>query len=219
VCSSDLLCRPADLIHMAAHDCYPGRHTEHAWRESRLVGAMGRLETSINLLNAPEALIREGIAYVGERIMVPDDTFADLLVEMYGRGGLAVAANSAEAREAAEKQVRIEVALEDLRAVVPNAALLLHGHGAEREDVAAYLRRYLITGPDRAARQLALIEDPIGRAEVIAGNEGERLLRRWFGICPIGERVDRYGRLLREQITPRTITDDLTAFGFSPSGW
>jgi hypothetical protein len=217
--NTEQLCRPADLIHMAARDCYPGRHTEHAWKERRLAGDMGRLEASITLLNTPETLIREGAAYAGERLIAPDDTAPDLLVDLYSRGELAIAADAAEARDAAERQVQIERALGSLRAVPANAAVLLHGHGAARDDVVAYLRRYLVDGPDKAVRQMALIEDPISRVEVMVGNEGERLLRRWFDMGPTSEQVERFGRLLREQLTPHFIADELASTGFSESGW
>jgi hypothetical protein len=51
--NTEQICRPADLVHMAALDCYPGRHTEHAWKERRLVGDLGRFEASVSLLNTP----------------------------------------------------------------------------------------------------------------------------------------------------------------------
>ena len=217
--NTDHLCRPADLIEMAAHECYPGRHTEHAWKERRLVGEIGRLEASVFLLNTPEALVSAGLAYLGERIVAPDETMVGLLLELYERGGLAIAANPSAARDAAELQVLIGRALENLRAVVANAAFLFHAEGASRDDVGAYLRRYLAMGPDRAERQLALIEDPISRAEVVAASEGERLLRRWFEYGSPTERVDRFGRLLREQTTPGSIVADLSSAGFGGGGW
>ena len=212
--NTEQLCRPADLIRMAAHECYPGRHTEHAWMERRVIGDQGRMEASITLLNTPETVIREGVAFLGERLVAPDDLLPDLLLELYERGGLAIVADPAAAREAADKQVRIGRALASLRAVVANAAFLLHADGATKENVAAYLRHYLVTSPERAEKQLALIEDPISRAEVVVGSEGERLLRRWFELGPSGELVDRFGRLLREQLTPGSISADLAAVGF-----
>lgn len=215
--NTERLCLPMDLILMAAHECYPGRHTEHAWKERRVVGDMGRFEASITLLNTPEALIREGLAFVGERIVAPDESMPDLLVELYGRAGLAIASDAIAAREAAEKQVRIGRALASLRCVVSNAAFMLHASGTGRDDVAAYLRRYLVMSPDRAERQMALIDHPIGRAEVVVGGEGERLLRRWFELGPEEEQVDRFGRLLREQLTPGAIAADLAAVGFGPN--
>ena len=216
--NTERLCKPADLILMAAHECYPGRHTEHAWKERRLVGDMGRLEASITLLNTPEALIREGLAFAGERMVAPEESMPDLLIELYGRAGLPIAADQTAAREAAQKQVRIERAISSLRSVVANAAFMLHAEGSGREDVAAYLRRYLVMSPDRAEKQMALIDHPISRAEVVVGGEGERLLRRWFELGPPEEAVERFGRLLREQLTPSAITAELAAVGFGP-GW
>ena len=215
--NTEQLCRPADLIHMAAHECYPGRHTEHAWKERRIVGDMGRLEASITLLNTPEAVIREGLAFLGERMVASDELMPDLLLELYERGGLPIAADPTAAREAADKEVRIGRATASLRAVVANAAFMLHAEGATKDDVAAYLRRYLVMSPERAERQLALIEDPISRADVVVGREGERLLRRWFELGHAEEQVDRFGRLLREQLTPGAISADLAAVGFGPA--
>ena len=217
--NTDLLCRPAELIEMAAHECYPGRHTEHGWKERRLVDEMGRLEGSIALLNTPQALIGEGLAYLGERMVAPDDVMPGLLLELYERGGLAIAADKPAAREAAEKQVRIGRALTSLRGVTANAAFMLHADGIGREEVTEYLRRYLLIDTDRAERRLALIEDPICRAEVVVGSEGERLLRRWFELGPETEEVDRFGRLLREQLTPGSVSSDLAAAGFNHGGW
>jgi hypothetical protein len=216
--NAEQLCRPADLIRMAAHECYPGRHTDHVWQERRIVGEMGRMESTISLLNTPEAVIREGLAFLGERLVAPDESMPDLLLELYQRGDLAIAADPVAAREAADKQVRIARALANLRAVVANAAFMLHADGATREDIVNYLRHYLVMSPDRAEKQLALIEDPIGRAEVVVGTEGERLLRRWFEIGPGDELVDRYGRLMREQLTPGSVTADLATAGLG-RGW
>jgi hypothetical protein len=217
--NTEQVCRPAELIRMAAYECYPGRHTEHSWKERRIVGEMGRLEASISLLNTPESVISAGLAYVGERLIAPDDVQTALLLELYERSGLAIAANPSAAREAAELQVRIGRALASLRGVVENAAFFLHADGAGRDDVGAYLRRYMVLSPERAEKQLALIEDPIGRAEVVVGHEGERLLRRWFEFGPSSEHVDRFGRLLREQLTPRSITAEMSATGYGNAGW
>jgi hypothetical protein len=150
-------------------------------------------------------------------MVAPEESMPDLLLEVYGRAGLAIAADQVAAREAAEKQVRITRALASLRSVVANAAFMLHANGTGREDVAAYLRRYLVMSPDRAEKQMALIDHPISRAEVVVGGEGERLLRRWFELGPAEEQVDRFGRLLREQLTPGAIAADLAAVGFGPN--
>ena len=216
--NTDLVCTPADLIEMAAHDCYPGRHTEHAWKERRLVEEMGLLEASVDLLNTPQALITEGLAFLGERMVAPEETMPELLLELYERGGLAVADDQSRARDAADRTVLIGRALAGLRGVTANAAFMLHAEGTGREDVASYLRRYLLLSPDKAEKRLALIEDPICRAEVVVGSEGERLLRRWFELGRGGEQVDRFGRLLREQLTPGVLSSEVAAAGYGRGG-
>ena len=216
--NTDQVCKPADLIEMAAHECYPGRHTEHAWKEHHLVEEMGLLEASAELLNTPQALITEGLAYLGERIVAPDEAMPDLLMELYKRAGLAVAADPARARDAADRQLRIGRALANLRGVTANAAFMLHAEGAGREEVASYLRRYLLISPEKAEKRLALIEDPICRADVVVGSEGERLLHRWFEMGPGGEQVDRFGRLLREQLTPGLLSSEVAAAGYGRGG-
>jgi len=217
--NTDQVCHPADLVRMAAHECYPGRHTERAWKERRLIGDMGRLETSVSLLNTPEAVVREGMAFMGERTLASDEVMVDILVDVFGHAGLAIAADRVAAREAAEKQIRIDRALASLRAVVANASVLLHGHGATRDDVLAYLRRYLVTGPGRAEKQLALLEDSISRAEVVVAREGERLFGRWFDAGSPNEQVERFGRLLRLQLTPGAVAADLASAQDPKEGW
>jgi hypothetical protein len=214
-----VLCRPADLIHMTAHECYPGRHTEHAWKERRIAGDMNRLEATVAVLNTPEALIGEGLAYLGERMVVPDDQMLSLLLELYDRGGLDIVSDAAAARDAADKQVRIQRALASLRGVNANAAFMLHADGSSRDDVTAYLQRYLLTTPEKAEQKLASLEDPILRAQYVAGSEGERLLRRWFELGPLTEQVDRFGRLLREQLTPSSISTELSSANYGQPGW
>jgi hypothetical protein len=172
----------------------------------------------VNLLNTPEALMGEGLAYLGERLVAPDEAMPELLLEIYKRGRLAVAADPAAARDAAERQVRIERALASLRGVTANAAFMLHAEGATRDDVAEYLGRYLLTTPEIAEKRMVSLEDPIMRAQVVAESEGERLLRRWFELGPAVEHVDRFGRLLREQLTPGSLSTDLASLGYGQTG-
>ena len=216
---TDVPITPAGLIHMAAHECYPGRHTERAWREQRILEEMGRLEAGISLLNTPEAVISEGLASLGELVVASDDETGRMLIELYERSGLAVAADPAAAREAAETQVRIRRAATSLGSVTASAAFMLHADGVPRDEVALYLRHRLLTTPDRAEQQVKLIEDPIFRTQVLAGDEGERLLHRWFELGPTSERVDQLGRFMREQVTPGALTRELSSIGFGEGSW
>ena len=63
--NADLPHRLSQLPHLVAHEAYPGHHTEHCRKERGLVGAGGRLEHTVFLVNTPECLIAEGLADLG----------------------------------------------------------------------------------------------------------------------------------------------------------
>lgn len=205
----DLPTRAADLLSVLPHETYPGHHLEHAWHEAHLVATAGRLEASVLCINAPECLLSEGLADLGRRFAVPTADEADLLVELYRLAGLEVARDPAAARGAAAVQVAITRATAALGGVRGNAALLRHADGASREEVLAYLERYLLTTPDRAAKRLEFIEHPLWRTYVFVYFEGERLLSRWLERVPPADQAGRFRRLLTEQLTPGAILAEI----------
>ncbi len=214
--NTDLPSRAADLLGVLPHETYPGHHLEHAWHEAHLVRERGRLEASVLCINAPECLLSEGLADLGRRFAIPAADEVDVLVEIYGLAGLEVARDRAAARAAAEAQVAITRAAGALGGVRGNAALLRHADGAPREDVLAYLERYLLTTPERAAKRLEFIEHPLWRTYVFVYFEGERLLSRWLERVPPAEQPARFRRLLAEQLTPGAIVGELA--GSAPTG-
>ena len=214
--NTDLPSRAADLLGVLPHETYPGHHLEHAWHEAHLVGELGRLEASVLCINAPECLLSEGLADLGRRFAVPAADEVDLLVEIYGLAGLDVARDRAAARASAETQAAITRATGALGGVRGNAALLRHADGVPREDVLAYLERYLLTTPERAAKRLEFIDHPLWRTYVFVYFEGERLLSRWLERVPPAEQPARFGRLLAEQLTPGAIVDEIA--GPVPTG-
>ena len=205
----DLPVRAADLLAVLPHETYPGHHLEHACKEAQLVERDGLLEHAALLINAPECLLSEGLADLGRRFAVPAADEEDLLVEAYRLAGLAIATDPPAARDAAGRQVAITRALTEVRGVAGNAALLLHADGRSRDEVLAYLRRYLLSTPERAAKRLEFIEHPLWRTYVFVYFEGERLLRRWLELVREEDRAARFGRLLREPFTPGAIVAEL----------
>lgn len=207
----DLPVRAARLLHTLAHETYPGHHLEHARKEAELVERAGRLEASVLLINTPECLVSEGLADVGHRFASPAETEADLLVELFERAGLEVARDPAAARAEAARSVAIRPYRDRLEEVAGNAALLRHADGASHEEVLAYLRRFGLMAPDRAAKRLEFIEHPLWRTYVFVYDEGEALLDRWLQAVPADARPARFGRLLREQLTPSAIEAEVAA--------
>ncbi len=211
--NTDLPTYVASLLHVAAHETYPGHHLEHAWKETELVDRLGRLETSILLINAPECLISEGLADVGHDFASPAAEEPDLLVELYERGRLPIAADPVAARAAAETTVALGPARHVLSEARVNAALMRHADGADHDTVLAWLERVGRFAPDIARKRLEFIEHPLWRTYVFVYHEGQALLRRWLDAAPEAERAARFGRLLREQLTPPAIAQEIEAGG------
>jgi hypothetical protein len=204
--NSDLPIRAADLVHTAAHETYPGHHLEHASKEADLVDTAGRLEASILLINTPECLISEGLANLGLRFVVPPEEHADLLVELYDRAGLPIAADPAAARDAARLTVALAAPRHALSATRGNAALMRHADARSHADVLAYLVDVGRLTPVIAEKRLEFIEHPLWRTYVFVYAEGEALLARWVDAVPATERAGRFRRLLHEQLTPAAVT-------------
>lgn len=207
--NTDLPVRAADLVHTVAHETFPGHHLEHAWKEADLVDRQGRLEASILLINTPECLISEGLADLGYVFASPVDQEVDLLVELFGRAGLAVASDPGAGRDTAERTVAMREPRRRLSEARVNAALMRHADGAAHDDTLAYLRRVGQLTERQAEKRLEFIEHPLWRTYVFVYHEGEALLRRWLDVVPAAEQPDRFGRLLHEQLTPAAIAAEL----------
>jgi hypothetical protein len=209
----DLPVRATDLVHLVAHETFPGHHLEHASKEAELVERRGRLEASLQLINVPECLISEGLADIGRSFVAPPDETPDLLVELFERASLPIAADPVGARDAAERSAAMTGLRRRLSETRVNAALMRHADGASHDDVLAYLERVGRFAPAVAAKRLEFIEHPLWRTYVHVYYEGEALLRRWLDAVSPAERATRFGRLLREQLTPGAIVRELDGAG------
>ena len=216
--NTDLPIRAADLVDTIAHETYPGHHLEHAWKEADLVDHQRRLEASIVFLNTPECLIGEGLAVLGVEFAAPPAHEADLLVELFERAGLAIAANPGAARDAAERTVAMTGLRRRLAESRVNAALIRHADGASHDETLAYLQRVGRYPPQLAQKILEFIEQPLSRTYIFVYHEGEALLRRWLEVVPAEERPARFGRLLHEQLTPTAVAAELGAADTQPTG-
>jgi hypothetical protein len=211
--NTDLPVNVASLVHTVAHETFPGHHLEHAWKEAELVERRGRLEASIILINTPECLVSEGLADLGRDFASPPAEDADLLVELYGLAGLPIATDPKAARDAAERTVAMSQPRRRLAESRVNAALLRHADGGTHEEALAYLERAGRYAPHLAAKRLEFIEHPLWRTYIFVYHEGEALLRQWLEAVPPEGRPARFGRLLREQLTPTAIAAELAPAG------
>ena len=205
----DLPLPAARLVHTIAHETFPGHHLEHSSKEAELVERRHRLEASLQLINTPECLISEGLADIGRSFVAPLDHTPDLLVELFDRAGLPVAADPAAARDAAERSAAMTGPRRRLEESRVNASLLRHADRASHDDVLRYLVEVGRYAPDVAAKRLEFIEHPLWRTYVFVYHEGEALLGRWLDAAGIDGRVKQFRRLLNEQLTPGAIAAEL----------
>jgi hypothetical protein len=209
----DLPQRLPGLMGVVAHETYPGHHLEHSLKEEALVEGQGRLEASALLINTPECLVSEGLANLGRTIAVPDEEREPLLRELAAIGGVPFADDPGRLREAAARQAMVAQQRAILDEARVNAALMLHQDGLPRDEVMAFLVEVGRVDPSAVAKRLQFIEHPLWRTYVFVYSEGEALLRRWLDVVPARDRTARFGRLLRESLTPPAIEAEIAAAG------
>ena len=174
-----------DLIHLAAHEVYPGHHTEHSLKEQLLLREQGSLEEAIQLVPTPQALLSEGIAEVGAEVVLDGDGRA-AAYDVLARHGIEFDHELAE---------RISKALDPLESTSLDVALMIHEDGASVEEAQRYLERWHLVVPEQAAHMVRFVTDPTWRAYTVTYTAGETLCRAFVG----GDR-SRFVRLLTEHV-------------------
>ncbi len=194
--NADLKQQMSHLPALVAHESYPGHHTEHCRKEAGLVAGLGHGEQTIFLVNTPSCLMAEGLADLALHAAVGDgwgqwaaDIYADLGLRFDGERAAALAQATA--------------ALAEVR---QDAALMLHDEHRDTDEVAAYLRRWLLVDDTRARQMLKFLSSPLWRAYTSTYVEGYRLLRAWLDDRPAGVGLtERFGRLLDEPLIPSSL--------------
>jgi hypothetical protein len=179
-----------DVVELAAHEVYPGHHTEHAVKEQRFLRDRGEVEESIQLVPTPASLLQEGVAETGPSVVLNDDV-AGLLTDVLGRHGI-------EYDFAAERA--LHDARRPLRRLGLDAALMIHEDGASPEEAKAHLRRWGLATAEQAAHGVRFVTDPTWRAYVINYSAGGELCRSWVAGDPA-----RFARLLTEHMRVRDL--------------
>jgi hypothetical protein len=173
-----------DLIHLAAHEVYPGHHTEHAVKEQLLARDQGAIEESLQFVPTPQAVLSEGIAETGEDLL--DEQTRAAAYDVLRKHGIEVSP---------ELGGRISKALEPLRSVGLDAALMIHQHGASHDEAQAYIERWNLVPPDQAKHSVSFATDPTWRAYVVTYSAGRDLCRAYVN----GDRA-RFTKLLTEHV-------------------
>ncbi|MBN1890493.1 MAG: hypothetical protein JW850_21040 [Thermoflexales bacterium] len=193
--NTDLPMRANQLPFLLTHEAYAGHHTEHVVKERRLYRQLGYAETCVQLLNAPECVISEGIAELAWQIIFSEHELKTWLrEELYPRAGLDP---SLVVRDRA-----IAHAQRKLKPVDGNAAFMVHRDGATEQDVVAYIQRYSAITEQRARRSYRFIADPLLRGYVFSYHYGRDLLDRYLDA---GDPLVRFQTLLEQPLTPSRV--------------
>ncbi len=179
-----------DVVELAAHELYPGHHTERAVKEQRLLREQGLLEESIQLVPTPAALVTEGIAETGPAFVL-DDELVDRLEAILRRHGV-----DEDLREARA----VRQAWRPLRRALLDVALLIHEDGRPDVDGLAYFQRWALDSAEEAAHGVRWLSDPSSRAYAITYSAGGDLCRAWTAGDPA-----RFARLLGEHVRVREL--------------
>jgi hypothetical protein len=186
VLNTDIPTSGLDLIHLVAHEVYPGHHTESSVKERVLAGDQGRVEETIALVPTPQAVVSEGIAEIGGDVIL-DGASRDEAYAILRRHDVEV--GDPELGE------RIKQEVDRLRTVSLNAALMIFEDGMSHDDARAYVEHWTLNTPDQAAQSVRFVTDPTWRAYTITYSAGRDLCGAYVGGDPA-----RFRRLLTEQV-------------------
>jgi hypothetical protein len=173
-----------DVFELAAHEGYPGHHTERSTKELVLVRERGALEETINLVPTPQSILAEGIA----------ETAPDVLGDATREAVLAILRSHGIEYDA-ERARGIREAFKSIRGLGLDAALLIHEDGATADDAVEYMMRWGATSEDRARQGVRFVTDPTWRAYVITYSAGGELAAAYHRNDP-----GRFKRLLTENV-------------------
>jgi hypothetical protein len=181
---------------LVAHESYPGHHTEHCRKEAGLVNRKAQAEQTIFLVNTPQCLMAEGLADLALYAAIGPG-WGRWAADIYADLGLRFDGERAEA---------VSDACAALAGVRQDAALMLHDEHRDADEVAAFLRRWLLATDARAQQTLRFLSSPLWRAYISTYVEGYRLLRGWLDDRPAGVNLaERFGRLLDEPLIPSAL--------------
>ena len=181
-----------DLIELAAHEVYPGHHTEHCVKEQLLLREHGLLDEGIQLVPTPQALLSEGIAEIGLNVVLDEQARAEAYA-LLARHGIEFDVELTE---------RIAKVLDRLGATGDDAALLVHEDGASLEEAKRFIEEWRLVTPEHAAQSVRFVTDPTWRAYAHTYTAGKALCGDYVDGDP-----SRFRRLLTEHVR----VGDLTA--------
>jgi hypothetical protein len=158
-------------IDLACHEGYPGHHVYNMLLEKHLVKDRGWTEFTVYPLFSPQSLIAEGTANFGIEVAFPgEERTAFERDRLYPLAGLDPAK--------AERYEEVQRLLQGLSYAGNEAARRYLNGEISRQDAEAWLVRYALMSPERAAQRVRFMDQY--RSYVINYNLGQDLVRRYI---------------------------------------
>jgi hypothetical protein len=199
--NTDLPTRINFLPALMAHEGYPGHHTDLSIKEKLLVKELKYYEFTVNLLNAPSALMAEGIATTARKTVITDDE-----LEEWFRRELLPAAGMEHIDS--KRILAISKAGQKMNGLDGNAAFMLHDQQKSEEEVSQYLQTYGLLTEKEAKQTINFISHPLYRSYIFTYHVGYDLLEELF---QHRDRDTYFRRLIEEPVTPHLVREWISA--------
>lgn len=165
--NTDLPIPISRVIELAAHEGYPGHHVYNGLLEQALVHGRGWPEYQVYALFSPQSFIAEGTADFGICMIYPGNQRLEFARELFQIAGLDI-------KQAANYLQVVDAAKALAPAAIEAARRYLDGE-LDDDSLVAWLQRYTLASPARAAQRLAFIKRY--RSYIINYSYGEELVR------------------------------------------
>ncbi|HEY0557380.1 MAG TPA: hypothetical protein VGG20_24200, partial [Thermoanaerobaculia bacterium] len=158
-------------IDLACHEGYPGHHVYNTLLEKHLVRDRGWVEFTVYPLFSPQSLIAEGTANFGIEVAFPGaERTAFERERLYPLAGIDP--------DKAARYTEVQRLLQGLSYAGNEAARHYLNGEMSRQDAEAWIVRYGLMSPERAAQRVRFIDQY--RSYVINYNFGQDLVRRYI---------------------------------------
>jgi hypothetical protein len=184
------------MVEIAAHEGYPGHHAESAVKDELLTLA-GHDELRLITTLSPQALVSEGMAGFAREVVMSDQELAAELERL---------TRTIDERPNIEAEMVVQRARRLLLPALGNAAVALHRDGEPLARVRAYLAEVAVVSHEQLDATVTSLADALPSTEPFAHIEGRRLVSDWL---ETHGQTHGFGRLLAEQMTPRTLRSEL----------
>jgi hypothetical protein len=205
--NTDLPARISFLPALMAHEGYPGHHTDLAIKEKVLVQGLKYHEFTVNLLNAPAALMAEGIATTARKTILSDGELEEWFrEELFPAAGLS--------HIDPKRILAINKAGQKMNGLDGNAAFMLHDQQKSEEEISKYLQEYGLSTEEEARQTIRFISNPLYRSYIFTYHVGYDLLEELF---QHGDRDTYFRRMLEEPVTPGIVRQWISSQRLKPS--